>query len=241
MGFTSGDLIEVTHLSYQKGKPYYEYKLLKKSQKQPTVVREEICGLPVKKHEELNRLFVEITTKGMDFPQPVLLSDHDVATYHLNEGDVINYVHEVDNIMQGCVSWKHKIELIPQRSEPKAPMKKAKPRKRRYLPIFQGLHILMIGGTNKSLHKNVKEEVENRAGLFHALTGDEKKSTIVSRIQWADIVVIYTESISHEAMYLAKETCKKHDVIHTFTKNCGGIQFVRRVSLLKGKLTENQS
>lgn len=242
MDFHDGDLVEATYHKTIKNKDYFNYRLLKKNPKQPIEQREEITGIAIKEHPDLKRLYIELSRVQEDFPTTILLKDNDIDHFHLKEGDIIDYVCHPNDVMLGCVLWKHKVEPIPIMEEQshKVPSKRISQKKtgRAFLPIFEGLNILTVGG-NQSLIDYLKEEVEKRSGKFTGLTGYEQRPTMVAKIKSADIVVVYTEAISHEAMYLTKDTCKKYNIVHTYTKNCGKSQFVKRISSLKKKLSQN--
>jgi len=244
MDFHNDDLVEATYLKTVKNKPYYTYRLLKKNPNQSIEQREEITGIAIKKHLDLKRLYIELSRPQEDFPTTILLKDNDIDQFNLKEGDIIDYVCHPDDVMLGCVLWKHKVDPFPiiEEQSHKTASKRISPKKARraFLPIFEGLNILTVGG-NPSLTDYLKEEIEKRSGNFIRLRGYEKRPTMVAKIKSADIVVVYTEAISHEAMYLTKDICKKYEIVHTFTKNCGKNQFVKRISSLKKKLPQNNS
>lgn len=197
----------------------------------------------------MKRLYIELDDPKQEFPIPILISDADIAQYHLQEGDIVTYAHEIGNVQKGCVIWRHPIEDAITKENNKTStskevkhkaVKKKTVKKRRYLPIFEGINILMIGGTNRGLHKTIQPEVESRSGNFRYLSGDEKETTMKARIKKADLVILFTESISHHAMWQAKSYIKQFHKMHSFTKNMGPEAFVRRASILKKKMLDKE-
>lgn len=61
----------------------------------------------------------------------------------------------------------------------------------------------------------------NRPGNFRYLSGDERETTMKARIKKADLVIVFTESISHLAMWKAKSYIKQFNKTHSFTKKYG--------------------
>ncbi|MCQ9209204.1 DUF2325 domain-containing protein [Granulicatella seriolae] len=253
LGIEEGDFVRATYVSKspyydienkkKSNRVHYDFVILQKNTTKREKVREIHTFLTVKKHEDLNRLYIEFPDKESEIEIRALISDGDRATFRLEEGDIIDYAHQIDNSMIGNVIWKYKIEEIPTKKEAKDTVvsKKKKVSKtskqgRPVKPIFKGLTVLTIGGTNKNLHKNAKEEIIKRDGTYSYLSGNESHASIISQIRKADLIMIYTQSISHEAMYLAKEHCKKMGKVHGYTKNIGGIELVRRLSVMKKKL-----
>lgn len=242
----TGDFLEANQVGWTRNNhPEYDFKVLRKSTKEAPEIRKLHEFLPVKKNSELKRLYVEITVSDSTMGHPILLSEYDINKYHLNEGDLVTYAHNIDDTMNGRVIWKHPISSRIQVLSSKKPQhrrdKEKKPPVKKTQPIFEDLRIMMIGGRAKAISKAIEPEIKSRSGEFIYLNGDEPHKSLESKIPKADIVVIYTQSISHEAALLAKDICKKNNIVHTYTKNLGATGFVRRVSLLKKKLIENKS
>lgn len=61
----------------------------------------------------------------------------------------------------------------------------------------------------------------------------------MSRLKKSDCVIVYTESISHEAMNLTKDLCKKEGIPVSFTKNIGSSLFVARANKLLKRTTSS--
>ncbi|HFD1725271.1 TPA: DUF2325 domain-containing protein [Enterococcus faecium] len=236
-----GDFLQATVLknSYYTKRPEYYFEVIERCGNEENSPRKLEKLVVVKRNEELNRYYVDFKIEDEELPALATINESDALKFRLQEGDVIDYSHDKNKVIDGKVIWKYNIEELTKKKEKnkaKPQTKQSKVEPNRVKPIFEGVSILTVGGTNSNLHKNSKEEIEMRKGDYHSLSGDEQKATIVSRIKKADLVVVYTESISHEAMYLTKETCKKYEKVCGYTKSIGGIGLVRKLSEMKKKL-----
>ncbi len=238
----------VNHFNFETNKRRKEYKfaLVARTENEAEEVRKIESMVAIKKHTDLNRFYLEFMTEDSEVPVSALITDNDISRFRLAEGDIVDYAHELHNPISGYVIWKHRIDVAvprhPQKKSPKnnQPSRDAEDKAvRKKQPLFQDLSVLVIGGRNSHLHKAAKEEIEMRKGVFHSLSGDEKRPTIVSRIKKADLVIVFTQSISHDAMYLAKDVCKKYNKVCSYTKDIGATSLVRKLSIMKKKLPES--
>lgn len=236
-----GDYVEAKQISYDNGRPQYEYQVLTKNVSPPKNHRELASFKIVDSHSDFpDRLCITLENEDC-LSITVLLSDEDISNFKIKKGDIIDYAFRKDSPQNGRTVWKYSLYEknsvnIDYHNKNKEKKEKQIKEIKNYAPIFQDLHILMIGGENQNLQRNVEKEVLKRKGFFDFCSGDEPEKTIISKIRKSQIVIVYTESISHKAMHLAKETCKKEGIQISFTKNMGGSSFVKRVSQLKKKI-----
>lgn len=229
------------------GKPRYSFMVLERySDEMPADYhRIEVTCLPVFKHDDLPRFYIKIM-EDQDSAVQVLLSEKDVLQFKLNESSAIDYAYFKDHITFGRVTWKHSIYDLKNKTAlhtVKMPKKTHNetvnnPLTRTVRPIFQDQTIGMVGGGNRKLQAAINREVERRGGQFVFCTGDEPKTTIKSRLKRSDAIVIFTESISHDAMYWSKEICKEFDIPVSYTKNLGSDRFITHVSDLLKRETQ---
>lgn len=246
-----GDFIQATLLMTDvSNKAKYSYEVIKRTDKTYPPARIIESMAIVKVDDTLKQTFVEFQNDEDELPIRASLNLSDLSAFNIRDGDVVDYSHEPNKPLGGRVIWKHHLHEVPTDvreslekadgshvGKPQTKQSKTSSEKTsRVQPIFEGLHILTIGGKNLNLHKTSQEEVVKRKGQFTALSGDENQDRIVSQIRRADLIVIYTESISHHAMYLAKDTCKKHAKVCSYTKNIGGKRLVRKLSDMRKKL-----
>ena len=208
------------------------------------VDRLQLNFCPVFFNSEIHRFYInKENLEGVE--EIILLSESDVLTYQLTDSSVIDYAYHNGNQLGGRVIWSYstnEIERTKNTKRKKLPSKKINKQERPVQPLFDNQTISMVGGGNLGLQHTIKNAVERRKGTFLFCTGDEPHDTIISKLRKSSCVIVYTESISHEAMYLTKDFCKQHQIPISFTKNIGSTLFVARVNkLLKFRNTKNES
>lgn len=236
-----GDWIQANTIN---GSKRFDYMCLEKKFRLPLEEgkRIESSCLPVIRHPDfMDRYYIKLVENGGQTTH-VLLSEQDVSHYKLDESSIIDYAYYKDELISGRVIWKHHsaaISLDPLEDVPKVKKitreKAQKKQIRTIRPIFKGQRIAMVGGGNSKLQLSNQKEIERREGTFIFCTGDEPPMTIKSRLKKSDVVIVYTESIGHNGMNLAKAVCKEFDIPISYTKNIGNSGFVARVSTLLKK------
>lgn len=243
------DWVQANLLDIPGKKPRYEFMLLERnSDPLPSDFnRLEVTCTPVFKHKDLNRFYIKIKDQTKDSEESatqVLLSEKDVVLFKITENSIIDYAYNLNNETFGRVAWKYSDYDDSLTVESKSPAKqtrksasatKPKEATRAVRPIFQNLTVTMVGGGNRNLQTTIKKEVERRDGTFIFCSGDEPKTTIKSRLKRSNAVVVFTESISHDAMNLTKDICKEFDIPVSYTKNLGSERFIVRVNSLLTK------
>lgn len=243
------DWIQANLLDVPGKKSRYEFMLLERhSEPFPRDYnRVEVTCTPTFKHQDLNRFYIKVKTQESDNSEEsatqVLLSEKDVTQFRIDERSIIDYAYHQNSLTFGRVTWKHsdygEVAEVEAPSPPKKVRKQTsitKPKEsvRTVRPIFKDVTVAMVGGGNRNLQTSIKKEVERRDGTFIFCSGDEPRTTIKSRLKRSNAVVIFTESISHDAMNVTKDVCKEFDIPVSYTKNLGSDRFIVRVnSLLK--------
>lgn len=244
------DWIQANLLDIRENKPRYEFMLLERnSAPLPSDYnRIEVTYAPVFKHHDLNRFYIKIKDQTTDRSEKsaaqVLLSEKDVLQFKITANSIIDYAYLHKNETFGRVTWKYAESQQPLILETKPPAKKVRKQSRvtqpkesarTVNPIFKQLTVTMVGGGNLNLQTSIKREIERREGSFIFCSGDEPKTTIKSRLKRSNAVVVFTESISHDAMNFTKAICKEFDIPVSYTKNLGSEQFIVRVNRLLAK------
>lgn len=232
------DWVQANILEVVNRKKKFSFSLLEKHSTESTKNsdRIQLNFCPVFLNEEIKRYYIKKSNPN-EIDEIILLSEADVQNYQLNDRSVIDFAYMKGNQTKGRVIWSYSVSELQQVKKLKVKKKstdKSNTVKRSVKPLFQNKIISMIGGANLGLHKTIKKEVERRGGRLLFSAGDEPHPTIISRLKKSHCVIIYTESVSHEAMYLTKDFCKQQKIPISFTKNIGSSLFVARVfKLLK--------
>ncbi|EAC2412632.1 DUF2325 domain-containing protein [Listeria monocytogenes] len=239
-GLEENDWVQANIIRIVNKKKKFSFSLLEKHSAKSTEnsdrIQLDFC--PVFLNEEIKRYYIKKSNTD-ELDEIILLSEADVQNYQLNNRSVIDFSYMKGNQTKGRVIWSYSVSELQQVKKVKVKKKsteKGNTEKRPVKPLFQDKIISMIGGGNLGLQKTIKKEVERRCGTLLFSAGDEPHPTIISRLKKSHCVIVYTESISHEAMYLTKNFCKQQKIPISFTKNIGGSLFVARVfKLLKSK------
>ena len=105
----------------------------------------------------------------------------------------------------------------------------------RIKPSFKRHTIVVIGGRSERANQILQNEVERRAGEFIYCSGKERKSDLENKIRKASAVIVFTQYVSHEAMYSAKEFSKTYQIPISYTRKLNKDQFVVRIRMLLKK------
>ncbi|MBC2258794.1 DUF2325 domain-containing protein [Listeria booriae] len=217
----------------------YQFEKLKASNEVTENIRSVESFAIIHEHPDLQGLYVTISPKNDNLSYEARVTDADISKLGLCKGDVIDYSYSPENPSFGKVIWKYKVGSFVKKIafEPKKKVTKQQkngdPNDYVITNELGNLHIVTVGGDNLKLHKTAKYEIEKRGGILEYFSGNEPKETIISCLNNADLVVIYTESISHSAMKLVKEHCKKYDIKYLCTKNIGGSILVKKIEAMR--------
>lgn len=247
----AGDYVQATLQKHRfstnndggRKRPEYHFEVLQRNKKEIEEVRSIQQMLTLKTHKDFGRLYIEFKdSPSSDIDVISLISDYDVSRFQLEEGDIIDYAYEPNNPISGKVIWKHKISEIALAEKSSKSSSKTGNDQNVSVPCIEptleGISVLTVGGTNMNLHKSAQEEITKRNGNFQFLSGDEQKPTIISKIKKSDIIIVFTQSISHDAMNLTKAVCKEYNKVCSYTKNVGGSSLVRMLSSMKKELSQ---
>lgn len=234
--FEEYDWIQADILGIVNKKKKYSFSLLEKQmnglKRQTNRIQLSFC--PVFLNKEINRYYIKKSTLE-ELDEIILLSEADVQKYKLDDSSVIDFAYMKGNQTKGRVIWSYSVSELQQvekKRTKKKITKKENHHNRTVKPLFKNQIISMVGGGNIGLQTPIKKEVERRGGTLLFSSGDEPHQTIISRLKKSSCVIVYTESISHEAMYLTRDFCKQQQIPLSYTKNIGSTLFVARVSKL---------
>lgn len=116
LALNNGDFVRAIFQKYldkYKNRSEYKFEIIERTTKDLGSSREIVTMTPLKKHPELNRLFIEFTPDNSELPVTSLISDYDISKYYLSEGDIIDYAYESTNPISGSIIWKYRIENLP--------------------------------------------------------------------------------------------------------------------------------
>ena len=236
--FVDGDWIKATVDFYDstKGKNKYSFTLVKESDDSSksdieTIVNAVVLRSKVNQHDDL---VIE------HWGDEILLSDKDVNALNLKEGDIVDYSYWSNQIETGVVCWRHSYDQQPDNwiikdvrsDKPKSKRKKTKKVLRAVKPIFKDKIILVISNAGKTHLNALKKEIERREGKCVFSNADTPNQRLKSSIKKSNCVIIFTDTISHEKMWIAKDIVKENEIPISYTKNLGGDQFILRVKKL---------
>lgn len=233
----AADIEKGAHISNPR-RVKYQFEKLKETDEDIEDVRFVESLSVIQKRSDLPGLYVSITQNDNDLPFEAKIMDVDITKYRLQEGDIIDYAYSPENFNYGKVIWKYEMDNFVEKIAVEPKKKEIKRKKNMEMDDvstseLDSLRIVTVGGDNLKLHKTAKNEIEKRGGILEYFSGNEPKETIISRLKIADLVAIYTESISHSAMNLVKENCKKYDIKYLCTKNIGGSILVKKIEEMR--------
>lgn len=222
----NGDWVQANKVESNR----YSYTLLEKDPKENE--RKEAFFITVENQGE-DFLYITLKDERLEVPMKIQLKESDVRRFSIKEGDIIDYAYFRRDLLDGLVVWKYDYgeknqdKIIKKNPLPTVTEKK-KSRGRKIQKSLERITVLMVGGDHKKLQKNNKEAVEFRGGNFLFLTGDETSTKINATVKKSDVVIVYTQSISHRGMYEVKQSCKEQDKKVSYTKNIGTTGFIQR-------------
>lgn len=227
-----GDFIQATEK--EEGNPplksLYDYTVINRTTAQ-NKVRCVDRLIPVKLHTDLNRLFVEISPQDSELTFDAMLNDNDIDRFDIKQGDIIDYAYKPAQYEHGKVVWKYdsSITQANTRATTRRKLTKATKKEIHVDSSLEGIQIVTVGGMSYKLAQSAKIELEKRQARVTNMAGTEPVDSITSEIKQSDIVIVYTESVSHDAMYTTKKICKKYPVKCIYTENIGATGIVRKV------------
>lgn len=244
--FEDGDWIKATldFYDHTKGKNKYSFSLVKKGE--------------APAHSEVVMIENAVVLRSMVEPndalvidhwgEEILLSDKDVNALNLKEGDIVDYSYWVNQIETGTVCWRHSYDQLPEEllirdvKYEKATAKKKKEKKvlRAVKPIFKDKTVLVISNAGKTHLNALKNEVVRREGKCIFSDAETPNQRFKSTVKKADCVIIFTDTINHEKMWIAKDIVKENKIPVSYTKNLGGDQFILRVKNLLKLTSSNE-
>ncbi|MHB1629902.1 MAG: DUF2325 domain-containing protein [Bacilli bacterium] len=238
LGLEQGDEVAVRARgdTLPNGKPALTYTLHAAGARIPQAERIEhsLCLV----HREEDSWFAD------DFP--ILTSDR--GKFHLEPGDVVDVAYWQNESDHVRVVWKYETTLPPQSTNhnqrghspqdsmpatPPRSIRLASPPKVKAAPMpmrspLTGQHVMMVSGLPKESYYRRMFEQFGAQCIF--LTGDEKKETLLSAIRRADIVVLITSAVSHEAAFQVGRLCKELKVAYRPVSR-GGLKSVLQAAM----------
>jgi hypothetical protein len=224
MDFKEGDWIKAKLSRVNNfGKRLYEYTMEARGVEKPEheSKRKMERYAIVKNEKSLNVKVIQVTPEDTEISMTVALHEGDVATFGIEENDVIDYAYWKGDLLHGRVVWKYDTRINGSIHE-------ALQRKRRIIEngectvtgeaALKEKTVLMVGSHSKSHELRVKNLVENQEGTFSYCDGTEILSIMEDRLKKANVAIVFTEYVSPECMNATKEFGKKYNVDIIFTK-----------------------
>lgn len=242
----NGDWIEVVE---KNGNRFFQlYK------KDPIATQRKECKMLLVEKANIGNLAVSVKDHNLDAMFEVPISKEDIEKYKLEEGDIVDFAY-TNEMLKGKITWKYPIEQKIETPSPTVEKKESKiannheekeiiesdlQEESKKEGIFKDLTILMVGSPNNKIKINNQQAIEKRDGTFIYLHGSESKKKIQTEVNKADVIIVYTQAISHHAMWGVKEQTKliNKDKATSYTKTLGSEMFVQRVSSVLKKVKE---
>ncbi len=154
--------------------------------------------------EEAGVLVVRRTASDGAVPQPVVVLPLDIATLHLQRGDVVDLAHWADTPDVVRVCWLHRTATLPDDSleEPTLANGKVKaptprPKKAPPDPVLRGKRVLIIG--NEPRRPQYADAIALRGGEMEWLSGNEPEDRMNAALHRVDAAIVLTGHCSHHA------------------------------------------
>lgn len=234
LGLQHGDLVEAKPmLKTEGGRSKYIYTLVEARGEGDTTGRIQLDYCMVEKEAGFLVVKRSYITKEVirfnDVPFSMLLSDGDVQTYGIKEGDIIDIAYKSDKPNENRVVWRHEIELPVAEDDKKERKRKEVDTKKEMSDELEqtlaGNDVLIIG--NEANKAEYQEQIEKRGGNFLWADSSKRTDTYPSLVRKASFTIFLLGSSGHTGMKQIKQLCKEYDKPFEATFNQGITSIVR--------------
>lgn len=150
-----------------------------------------------------------------DVPFTFRVSDKDIQDLRLEPGDIVDLAY-YENRPEATsrVIWKHNIEEVNREAKCEAVAKKIKKEPKvvvnDFVPLLEGIHVLVVGAEMKK--RDYQEKIELHQGIYDWIDGNEEINRIKSKVKRADLVIFIKRFINHPRGNKIKNMCKQYEV-----------------------------
>ncbi|MDY2987964.1 MAG: hypothetical protein SOR77_10065 [Peptoniphilus sp.] len=187
-------------------KPVYEYELIEKvaAESNKKVIKYAI----VEFDEDLEQYYIDSSEDRLS--TKILLDQYKTGNFHLEIGDVVDYAYWNDEIISGKIIWVYPTDSSPELiKEHEVQFLTSNP--------LNGLNIGIIGlETDK---ENFKRAIEANGGQLCYLSANESVEVLSSEISKTNILIIFIDSVGHDAMFKIRNVSKDFEIPILYSKS----------------------
>lgn len=184
-------------------KPVYEYELIEKVN---SPSNKNVIKYATVEFDELLEEYYINTSEDDKLSTKILLDQYKTGNFHLQIGDVVDYAYWNDEILNGKIIWLYPTDAN-QLHDVTIPKTTA----------LNGLNIGIIGLEADKV--DFKNAIEANGGTLCYLSGNESVETLSHEISKTNILIIFIDSVGHDAMFKIRNVSKDFEIPILYSKS----------------------